>query len=248
MRAPAESMPRRSRVVPIIAILVMLAGLVALGLWQLERKSWKEALIATLDQRIGQTAVPLPDPGSGALEQSEWEFRRVRFTARIRPADEALVYTSGSPLRPDVSGPGYWVFAPAELAGGGIVAVNRGFVPQGREARSARAQGDLDAPVEITGVLRWPEPRSVFLQADDPARNMFFARDHQAMATARQWGPVAPFYVEQEAPVPSGGLPKPGPLKVSLRNQHLQYAVTWFGLALVLTGASAVWLLRRPDD
>jgi cytochrome oxidase assembly protein ShyY1 len=88
----------------------------------------------------------------------------------------------------------------------------------------------------------------VFLQADDPARNTFFARDHQAIATARQWGSVAPFYVEQEAPVPPGGLPKPGPIKVNLRNQHLQYAVTWFGLALVLVGASAFWLLQRPED
>lgn len=244
MRAPTA--PRRSRALPIVVVLAALAVLVGLGMWQLERKAWKEALIATLDQRIGLAAVPLPDQAAG-LDQGEWEFRRVRFTATFRHADEALVFTSGSPLRTDVSGPGYWVFAPAVLPGGPVVAVNRGFVPQGRQDRSARAPGETEAPVEITGVLRWPEPRSVFLQADDLANNLFFVRDHQAIAAAKQWGSVLPFYVEQEAPVPAGGLPKPGPMRINLRNQHLQYAVTWFGLALVLVGVAAFWLFRRPE-
>lgn len=250
MRAPDESPRRRSRVLPIVAILTMLAMLVGLGVWQLERKAWKEALIATLQQRIGQPAAPLPDPGSGGgLDQHDWEFRRVRFTATIRHADEALVYTSGSQLRADVSGPGYWVFAPAVLAGGGgIVAINRGFIPQGRHEPQARSQAQSDDPTEVIGVLRWPEPRSAFLQGDDPARNIFFARDHRAIAAAKRWGAVMPFYVEQEAPVPPGGLPKPGPLKINVRNEHLQYALTWFGLALVLAGASAFWLFRRQED
>jgi surfeit locus 1 family protein len=243
----SEPVRRRGLLVPVLAIMILLALLVGLGLWQLERKAWKEALMATLEQRLAQPAGSLPDPGSGGgLDQHDWEFRRVRFTATLRHADEALVYTSGSPLRPDVSGPGYWVFAPAALAGGGgLVAVNRGFVPQGRQDAAARAQGQSAAPVEIVGVLRWPEPGSVFLQADDPARNTFFTRDHRAIAAAKQWGAVLPFYIEQEAPVPPGGLPKPGPLQVKLRNEHLQYALTWFGLAGALAVVSVAWLRRR---
>lgn len=243
MRAPTEPMRRRSLLLPVVVIVAAMALLIGLGVWQLERKAWKEALIATLEQRLAQPPAPLPDPASGGgLDQGDWEFRRVRFTARVRHDDEALVYTSGSPLRPDVSGPGYWVFAPAALAGGGLVAVNRGFVPQGRHDPAARAQSQSSDPVEITGVLRWPEPRSAFLQADDPGRNTFFARDHRAIAAAKNWGPVLPFYVEQEAPIPPGGLPKPGPLKINLRNEHLQYALTWFGLAAVLAALSWVWL------
>jgi surfeit locus 1 family protein len=243
-------MRRRSLLLPVVAILAVLALLIGLGVWQLERKAWKEALVATLEQRLAHPPGPLPDPGSGGgLDQRDWEFRRVRFTATVRHADEALVYTSGSPLRPDVSGPGYWVFAPAALAGGGgLIVVNRGFVPQGRHDAPARAQGQASEPVEITGVLRWPEPSSIFLQADDPGRNTFFARDHRAIAAAKQWGAVLPFYVEQETPVPSGGLPKPGPLKVNLRNQHLQYALTWFGLAAALAVVSLTWLRRRRRD
>jgi surfeit locus 1 family protein len=228
-------------VAPIVAVLAALAVLIGLGVWQLERKAWKEALIATLEQRLAQPPVPLPDAASWAgLRQDDWEFRRVRFTATVQDAGAALVYTVGSPLRADVSGPGYWVFAPARLEDGGAVAVNRGFVPQGRQDARAPAAG----PAEITGVLRWPEPRSWLLQGDDPARNTFFARDPRAIAVAKRWGPVAPFYVEQEAPLPPGGLPKAGPLQIRLRNEHLHYALTWFGLAGVLIVLSAVWLMR----
>ena len=85
--------------------------------------------------------------------------------------------------------------------------------------------------------MRWPEARHWFTPKDDPAQNLWFVRDPIAIAAAKGWGArVAPFYVEQERPVPPGGLPQPGKLVANLRNNHLQYAVTWFGLALVLAG------------
>jgi surfeit locus 1 family protein len=238
VRAPAQPARRRGLFLPVLAVLAALTVLIGLGVWQLERKAWKEALIATLEQRLAQPPAPLPDASAwSSLRQDEWEFRRVRFTAQFLPADAALVYTVGSSLRSDVSGPGYWVFAPAAVSGASV-AVNRGFVPQGRPEIA-----QLHGPVDIVGTLRWPEARSWFLQADDPARNMFFVRDPAAIAAARRWGAVAPFYVEQEAPVPPGGWPKPGPLRVNLRNEHLQYAFTWFGLAAVLLVLSAIWLV-----
>src|SRR5262249_61251529 len=89
-------------------------------------------------------------------------------------------------------------------------------------------------PVDIVGVLRWADSGGMFTAAPDPARNLWFARDPLAIAPAKGWGNVAPFYVEQEAPVPPGGLPQPGKLTVNLPNNHLQYALTWFSLAAVL--------------
>ena len=71
-------------------------------------------------------------------------------------------------------------------------------------------------------------------------------RDPSAMAKFKGWGTVAPFYIEQEAPVPPGGLPHPAPLKVQLRNDHLQYAITWYGLAAVLVVMFAIWALAAP--
>jgi surfeit locus 1 family protein len=97
--------------------------------------------------------------------------------------------------------------------------------------------------------MRWPETRGLFTPADDPKSNVWYLRDPKAIAEAKKWASVAPFYIEQEQPAPPGGLPLPGKLAVNLPDNHLQYAITWFGLALGLAGVYVVWLagrMRRP--
>jgi surfeit locus 1 family protein len=239
--------PARALIVPAILTLAGTAVLAGLGTWQLERRQWKHALIAKLEQRLSAPPVALPPPQEWrGLGQSAHEFTRVAFRAAFVPGEEALVYSgAGSALRKDVSGPGYWVFAPARTASGAVVVVNRGFVPEGRQDPASRTDGALAGPVDLVGVLRWPEEPSWFTPASDPARNLWFARDQGAIAAARKWGDVAPFYVEQEAPVPPGGLPRPGRLAVSLPDNHLQYALTWYGLALILAVVFAVWVRGR---
>ena len=222
------------------------AILIGLGVWQLDRKAWKENLIATLDTRLARAPQPLPPRDSWwSLKQDGSEYTRVSFAAEFPAGQEALVYTAGSSFRPDVQGPGYWVFAPARLAGGGIVLVDRGFVPPDRKEPASRAQGALPGSVEVVGVMRWPEARGIFTPADDPNNNLWFLRDTKAIAAAKKWDTTAPFYIEQEAPVPPGGWPKPGRLVVGLPDNHLQYAITWFGLALGLAGVYGVWLAGR---
>lgn len=232
---------RRGLLVPAVFTLAVLAVLVGLGTWQVERKVWKEGLIAELDAKLGAAPLALPPPDRWAeFGASADEFRRVRFAAEFS-GEEALVYSSGSSLRPDVSGPGYWVFAPARLAGGGTVVVNRGFVPEGKQ--DPKSHAPPSGPTDIVGSLRWSEQRGLFTPADTPAKNLWFARDPAGMAAAKRWGAIAPFYVDQEAPVPAGGLPKPGPLRASLPNNHLQYAITWYGLALA-TFLTALFFFR----
>ena len=244
------SKPRRKRKSSILdATLVTLAGLViliGLGVWQLDRKVWKENLITTLNTRLGRAPEDLPPRASWAqLREDKEEFRRVVFPAEFLDGEEALVYTAGSPLRPDVKGPGYWVFAPARLAGGSIILVNRGFVPADRKDPGTRTEGAPHGTVDIVGVLRWPETRNSFTPADDPKNNVWFLRDSNSIAKFKTWLTAAPFYIDQEGPVPPGALPKPGKLEVRLPDNHLQYAITWFGLALALAGVFIVWLARR---
>jgi cytochrome oxidase assembly protein ShyY1 len=228
--------------------LAALVAFMALGTWQIQRKAWKEALIDTLEQRLSAAAVELPPQGRWAtLDPADDEFRRVKFAAAFAPGAQALVYTSGSPLRSDASGPGYWVFAPARVSSGGVVVVNRGFVPEGRQDPATRAAGEVSEPVEMVGALRWPEVRGFFAPRDDPAHNLWFVRDPAAIAAAKGWGAVAPFFVELEAPQPPGGLPQAGALKVSLRNEHLQYAITWYGLAAVVAVMFGFWLRGRHN-
>jgi surfeit locus 1 family protein len=227
-----------------VFVVAALGVLVALGTWQLERKAEKDALIAALEAKLGAPPTDLPARERWQrLAPATDEFRRVAFPAEFLPGEEALVYSSGSALRPDVSGPGYFVFAPARLTGGSIVIVNRGFVPEGRQ--DAKTRTPPPRVVDVVGIMRWPEQRGAFTPQDEPAKGLWFARDPASMAAAKDWGAVAPFYVDQEAPPAAGGLPKVGPLKAALPNNHLQYAVTWYGLALViLVAALFFWRAR----
>lgn len=245
--APGEPPARnRSWFGLFVAAILAFALLIALGTWQIERKGWKENLIASVTERLAAPAKELPPQADWQkLDRARDEYSRVKFEATFDNGREALVFAAPSAFRPDAEGPGYWVFTPARLNGSGTVMVNRGFVPDGRQDPKSRSEGELAGPVEITGAMRWTGDRHWFTPKDDPAHNLWFTADTGSMATVKGLNSagnlVAPFYVEQEAPVPPGGLPQPGRLKVALPDNHLQYALTWYGLAAVLAGVFGVW-------
>jgi surfeit locus 1 family protein len=242
----ARAATTRELVVPSAFAVAGFLILISLGTWQMERKVWKEALIETLTRRAQAAPIALPAKAQrGGLTAVDDEFRRVIFRAQFIHTQEAFVYTAGSALRPDVSGPGYWVLTPARLADGSLVIVNRGFVPPDKLDTHTRGEAWVLDPVDIVGAIRWPEARSAFAPKDDPVGNTWYVRDHLAIATAKNLGEVAPFFIDQEAPTPPGGFPKAGPLAITLRNEHLQYALTWYGLAAVLAVVFVVWLRSR---
>jgi surfeit locus 1 family protein len=246
MTSTPDRRVRAGLVVPTLFALVALGTFVSLGTWQVQRKAWKEGLIDTLERRLTATPVDLPAPDHWAhLDSADDEFRRVKFSAAFVPGAEALVYAGSSALRTDVAGPGYWVFSPARLQGGATVVINRGFVPEGRQAPATRTAGVIMGTTELVGAMRWPEAAGLFAPKNDPAHNLWFVRDPVAIAATKGWGEVAPFFVELESPQAPGGLPQAGVLKASLRNEHLQYAITWFGLAVVVGVMFLAWLGAR---
>jgi surfeit locus 1 family protein len=236
---------------PALLTLGGLVVLVALGTWQLERKAWKDSLIATLTERLDATPQALPPRQTWPrLEPASTEFLRVAFRATfpVGPAprnQQARLYTSGSALRDDIKTPGYFVFAPAHLADGGIVVVNRGYVPAPDGGARTLPAPLPEGTIELVGVLRWPEAPRWFVSPYNSTDDLWFVRDHLAMAAHSGWGIVAPFYVEQELPHPANGHPKPSRLSANLPNNHLQYALTWYGLALALATVFAIWFMRR---
>ena len=127
--------------------------------------------------------------------------------------------------------------------------VNTGFVENTMQVREVedRAVAKLvtGEPVTLTGYLRFPERPGLLTPAEDQTKRLWFVRDHAAMASELGWGAVAPFYIDLEAPVPANGVPKPGPLTVHLRDEHMQYAITWFSLAVVVAIAFGVWMRGR---
>jgi cytochrome oxidase assembly protein ShyY1 len=230
--------------------LVMVTVFIGLGVWQLQRRVEKHVLIAALTERLAAAPATLPPPSQWrALTPAGDEFRRVRFSASYQPVADAMVYGSGSAVREDISGPGTWAFMPAALPSGETVVINTGFVPNTMQDRSLedRAVAPLvtHQPVMLTGYLRFPEAAGALTPPENPAKRLWFTRDHLAMARALGWGDggqrIAPFYIDLEQPMPANGMPKPGPLEVHLKDDHMQYAITWFTLAGALAIAFGVW-------
>lgn len=230
--------------------LAMVAVCIGLGVWQLQRRVEKHALIAALTGRLAAEPALLPlQPAWSALTPQTDEFRRVHFRATYQAGPDAMVYSSGSAVRDDVSGPGTWAFIPARLEGGEIIVINAGFV---QNTMQDRAQQDravtrliTGEPADLTGYIRFPESAGLLTPAADLEKRLWFARDHLAIARALGWSnggtTIAPFYIDLEQPAPPSGIPKPGPLQVHLKDDHLQYAVTWFALAGALAIAFLVW-------
>lgn len=242
MTTTADATLRRGVVAPSIAAAIGFAVLLSLGMWQLERKTWKEGLIATIAHRLSAPPVALPDASTwGKLTAADDEFLQVAMTAEFLHDREAAVYTIGSTMRDGAGSPGYWIFTPARLNDGAVVMVNRGFVPDGKQDPTTRPDGQIRGPVNIVGALRWPERRGLFTPPGDPGRNIWFSRDSDAIAAAKDIR-AAPFYVELESPAPPGGLPRTGRLHPVLPNNHFGYALTWLGLAAVLAGTYGAWL------
>ena len=236
----AAPQPRNVAGLALIA-LVMVSLLIGLGVWQLHRKDEKRALISALTERLAVPPVALPPKSKWAfLNPEQDEFTRVKFEAVLDAHSQAKVYSSGSALRTDISGLGTFVFAPARLIDGSTVVIDRGFVPDGADIPKLMPQ-----VFELTGYIRFPEKAGWFTPHEDAAKRLWFLRDQVAMARANDWGEVAPFYIDLERQVPAEALPKAGPLQVHLKDDHLQYAITWFGLALVVAASFGFWLFGQ---
>lgn len=236
----------RDLILPGVLSLIALAVLFGLGVWQLERLAWKNDLIARVEARTRAPVAPLPP-------ESEWksvnfendEYRRVTARGTFRHEQEVLVYTVASEEPGRVAGPGFFVLTPLLLPSGAAVIINRGFVPLDRRDPARRKEGQATGQVTVTGLLRMPEDAGDFTPANDPAKNAWYRRDPAEIARALKLERAAPFTIDADATANPGGLPQGGGTRVRFSNNHLQYAVTWFGLALALMGVFAAFAWQR---
>ncbi|WBL79419.1 SURF1 family protein [Bradyrhizobium xenonodulans] len=205
--------------------------LIALGVWQIERRAWKLALIDRVEQRVHAPAQPIPSPAVWpAVSTANDEYRHVSVAGRFLHDRETLVQAVTE------EGPGYWVLTPLQRNDGTQVLVNRGFVPSERRDASTRRDGNPDGQVAITGLLRMTEPKGGFLRNNVPQHNRWYSRDIAAIAAARGLENVAPFFIDADAGSQSGPGPIGGLTVVRFPNNHLIYALTWFALAFMLAG------------
>ncbi|MCB1489153.1 MAG: SURF1 family protein [Bauldia sp.] len=230
------------------------AVLVSLGIWQLARLQWKEALIARVEARVDDEAVAAPGRDAWpTLDLSEEEYLPVALSGHfLNDREIHVVYTLTEP-KGRLGGLGYMVMTPFETDDGWIAYVNRGFVPREKKDAATRAEGQIEGETVVTGLLRAPSRSAWFAPGDDPRGNEWFSRDPQAFAAASGLpaADVAPYIVDARAdPDLPGGIPQGGETLIAFPNNHLQYVLTWFGLALALAAVFVAYVvrLRRGGD
>jgi surfeit locus 1 family protein len=225
-----------------ILILALVAGLMSLGVWQVERRAWKLDLIRQVEARVHAPASPAPGPDRWpTIAPDRDQYRHVILHGVFDNERETLTQAVTD------YGPGFWVMTPFRTDGGFTVLVNRGYVPSERRAPDTRAAGRIDGETTVQGLLRITEPKGGFLRANDPAADRWRSRDVAAIAARRGLSDVAPYFVDADATPNAGGWPVGGLTVVRFPNSHLVYALIWFGLALMLAagGGLLAWDERR---
>lgn len=225
----------RSDIAATVATLLAFAVLVSLGVWQMQRLQWKEALIERMESRIAAPPVPLP---TRIIRPDDWDFRPLRLQGRYR--HEGSLYLAG---RKHQGRLGYDLVTPLLRERGPAVLVNRGWVPESWR-NDPPIQGDGSVAVE--GVGRMPRAPGAFVPDNDPLANSWFSMDLPGMAAAAGLDAVAPVYVVATAETPSpNAAPQPHRVAPDLPNNHLGYAVTWFSLAGVLVVIFVIYMRGR---
>jgi surfeit locus 1 family protein len=226
---------------PAVMTLIGVVFLVALGNWQMRRLAWKEGLIAAIAERAHAAPISLAD---AEQRGGDVEYLRVKATGKLLNDRELDFYAFD-----EQAGVGWHIVTPLQLADGSIVFINRGFVPDELKDQAKRQEGGPAGEVEIVGLARKPETPGAFTPPNDAGKNVWYWRDIPAMAATAVPGDkasVAPFVIDAELePRPSGGWPRGGVTRLELPNRHLEYALTWYGLAAALLGVFAAFAVTR---
>ncbi|MBB3592224.1 surfeit locus 1 family protein [Rhizobium sp. BK529] len=228
-----------------IAVLIALAILISLGTWQVERLHWKEGLLADIAERRAAAPVPLADIEAMAAQNGDIEYRTVTATGRYINNKERHFFATWRGQT------GYYIYTPLQLADGRYLFVNRGFVPYENKEPEMRMQGELTGQQTVTGLARakLPGKPSWLVPDNDVAKNIFYWKDLDVMASSVDLDrtSVVPFFVDADSTPNPAGFPIGGVTQVDLPNDHLQYAVTWYGLAVVLAVVAAISWFRRKS-
>lgn len=218
---------------PLVTGLIGTAILVGLGTWQMQRLEWKRGVLTEIDARIGGDPAPLPAIGDPETDR----YQPVRLVGTVEP-DELYVLVSRKQV-----GAGYRVISPFVTEDGRRILLDRGFIPV--NARDTDRNGGEKT---IIGNLHWPDDRTSATPENDVTGNTWFARDIAPMADVLN---TEPLLVIARNTSPADPRVTPLPVDTSgIPNDHLQYAITWFSLAVVwLIGTIAlVWRLRQTKE
>ena len=249
-----EKLVRRTRMpgpIFFIAVLIALAILLSLGQWQVQRLHWKQDLLATIDQRVGGEPSDLETLLQQWREGGDVEYVPITVSGSYQHEGEQQLLATYNGQS------GWHLYTPLVTRDGQTIIVNRGFVPFDLKAAADRSWPRLEEPVTIIGLARNPLSAKPgwLVPENDPGGNTWYWKDFQTMSETMglDQSNLVPFFVDvqtanpEQSPGPIGGV-----TRIELPNNHLQYAVTWFGLAAVLVVTASILVWRgwrgKPDD
>ena len=230
----------RPRFWPTLTTIAGIAVLLALGTWQVGRLQWKEALIAERDARLAAPPKPLP---TQADDWRDWNFRQVTVEGAFRHDLEQLFGVRAVQNRA-----GHHVLTPLVRADGVALLIDRGWVPTEQAHPAARRDGQIEGAVRVNGLARYrgDDRAGWFTPDNEPEERLWYRYDLPALRAATGLD-LLPIVVEADATPNPGGLPLGGRPPAVLVNNHLQYAITWYGLAVGLLAVYIAFSLRRES-
>lgn len=232
--------------------IALFLGFMALGTWQVQRRAWKLDLIERVEQRVHSAPVAVPEPGQWPqINAASHEYLPVKAQGQWLDRQSVLAKALTE------AGAGFWLMTPLQLSDGTQVLVNRGFTPEklrGQWLKQIAEAGPSAEIVTVIGLMRMSEPGGGFLRKNDPANDQWYSRDVAAIAQAQGLSRPAPYFIDQGVPASNPAYVRaeagtealrPGMTVIRFPNSHLVYALTWYGLAIMVLGAA--WLVRRHD-
>lgn len=235
---------RKGTILLVVLGLAAFAVLIGLGTWQVQRLIWKEDLIASIDMRVEAPAQSLAEIEARLAAADDVDYWPVHVAGTFHHEGERHFFATHKGQT------GYFIYTPFELDDGRLVFVNRGFVPFDLKDAARRSDGQLTGRQEISGLARdrLDEKPNFFMPDNDPAKNIFYWKDLDVMAQSSGVGAqddYLPFFIDAGNSPNPGGLPVGAVTLIEMPNSHLQYAITWYGLAAALAGVLGAWLWRR---
>ena len=234
---------------PTVLSALGIAVLVSLGVWQLQRKEWKDALVEKISASTASEQISL----SNADDVDKWfgdgnvEYSNVKLRGVFDHSKERYLYVPHKTY-----GPGFDVYSPLVMEGGRVAWVNRGYVPQRLKLAATRQDTQSDGLIDVVGRVRFTGRKSTFTPQNDLDKNQWYWRDLAGMHASAfdpQEVKALPFFVvASRGARADNGWPRPGASKVEVFNRHLEYALTWFGLALTLVGVFTAFVWQRISN
>ena len=217
---------------PTVMMVPIILFSLGLGVWQMERRAWKRDILDRI--ALHQAAAPMPFDELLKGDPLRFEYGRVRLAGTFLHDKE--FFLAARSLKDKV---GMQVVTPVRTDGGAIVLFDRGWIPSDKKDPATRRAGQLAGKVDLTGIVRRTQVKRQFAPDNDPAKNFWFHVDAPLMRKMAGGAPdpaLDSFFLEADGTANPGGLPIGGQTRLDIPNDHLQYAITWFLIALAAAG------------